>query len=240
MRTRTDAPRATASENASGTASHWNDPEVVEMFATRDPDVRMLELLDSFAAPAETPVLDLGCAGGRNTVALAERGFDVYAVDAAPAMVERTRGRVAALLGMGEAERRVRLGRMEDLRYFADGFFRLVVALGVFQAVPALELWHRAVAETARTLRRGDLLLVSHFTPASDLTGEALCAVPGEPTVFEGLPGGGRAVLLDRGELDAAFAIHGFVPDVPSRTVEVTLDAGRRRVTTNALYRRSA
>ena len=31
-------------------------------------------------------VLDLGCAGGRNTVLLAERGFDVWAVDASDAV----------------------------------------------------------------------------------------------------------------------------------------------------------
>ncbi|CAN5290076.1 hypothetical protein BH20GEM2_BH20GEM2_11240 [soil metagenome] len=207
------------------------------MFAARAPDVRMLDILERFSFPAETRVLDLGCAGGRNTIALAERGFDVYAVDSARAMVERTRGRISAVLGSAEAERRVRQRRMEDLREFADESFRLVVALGVFQAASTLALWHSAVAEARRVIGCGDLLLVSHFTPASDLTGDGLRTVPGEPTVYEGLPGGGRAVLLETAELDEAFARHGFVPEFRSRRVEVELAVGRR-VVTNALYRR--
>ncbi|CAN5372903.1 hypothetical protein BH23GEM4_BH23GEM4_02840 [soil metagenome] len=76
------------------------------MFAARAPDVRMLDILERFSFPAETRVLDLGCAGGRNTIALAESGFDVYAVDSARGMVERTRRRVAAVQGGPEAERR--------------------------------------------------------------------------------------------------------------------------------------
>ena len=93
----------------------WESAEQVETFAARAPDRRLLALLDAFERPEATRVLDLGCAGGRNTVVLAERGFDFCAIDASLAMVNKTRQRVAATVGAIEAQRRVRVGRMEDL-----------------------------------------------------------------------------------------------------------------------------
>ena len=59
----------------------WQKPEQVEAFAARPTDSRLTELLKSYRLPNQIRVLDLGCAGGRNTVILAEQGFDMYAVD---------------------------------------------------------------------------------------------------------------------------------------------------------------
>src|SRR5690606_29392878 len=183
-----------------------------------------------------TRVLDLGCAGGRNTVLLVERGFDVWAIDASPAMVERTRERVRSLLGPGAARERVQTGHMDDLSRFADGWFDLVVALGIYHSARSMREWDAAVGGTARVLRPGGRLLVNHFTPEVDLTGEGVRPVPGEPRVYDGLHGG-PGVLLDRGELVAAMAGHGFRPEVPCRTVRVETESGRR-VSVNALYRK--
>jgi 2-polyprenyl-3-methyl-5-hydroxy-6-metoxy-1,4-benzoquinol methylase len=69
----------------------WERPETVDRFASRDPDHRLQRLIGEYGRPAAIRALDLGCAGGRNTVLLAQRGFDVRALDASSAMVERTR-----------------------------------------------------------------------------------------------------------------------------------------------------
>lgn len=45
----------------------------------------------------------------------------------------------------------------------------------------------------------------------------------------------GRGILLDADALDAAMARHGLVPAVPSETVRVDTEHGRR-VSVNALY----
>jgi SAM-dependent methyltransferase len=214
----------------------WEDPERVERFAAREPDHRLVELLDGYDDPAATAVLDLGCAGGRNAELLARLGFQVHALDAAAAMVERTRDRLAPILGPEVAAERVRRGLMDRLPY-PDSFFHLVVALGVHHSARSREEWGRAVDETSRVLKSGGLLLFTQFTPATDLTGEGVRPVPGEDGVYEGLPGG-RAVLLDPSALDAAMEHRGLWPVVPTETATTSLETGRR-VSVNALYRKA-
>ena len=212
----------------------WERPEVVEQFASRAPDHRLVRLLDEYSEPSAIGVLDLGCAGGRNAVLLAERGFDVWAVDASAPMVERTRDRVAAVLGSDRARERVQHARMDDLSSFGAGSFDLVVALGVFHSAESMAEWELAVAETARVLKRGGKALVNHFTPEVDLTGDGIRPVPGQPGVYEGLSDG-PGVLLEADALDAAMARHGLLPIVPSETVRVPTEHGIR-VSVNALY----
>ncbi|MGE5415073.1 MAG: class I SAM-dependent methyltransferase [Syntrophomonadaceae bacterium] len=196
----------------------WDSPENVERFAAREPDVRLMELLREFPDPRRVRVLDVGCAAGRNAVALAERGFDVEALDASAAMVARTRERLAASLGEEEAARRVRVGRMDDLSAFGDGSFDIVVALGIYHCAQSREEWDRTLAESARVLKPGGRLLVSVFTPETDLTGGGIRAIPGEPGVYEGFDSGGRHVLVHAGELDREMARFGLSPVEPTRT----------------------
>lgn len=215
----------------------WEDPERVEEFASRPPDRRLLELLDAYEEPASVRVLDLGCAGGRNTVVLAERGFDFEAIDASEAMVAKTRERVESVVGREEASRRVQSGRMEDLGGFASGSFDLVVALGVYHGAESEAGWDRAIEETVRVLVPGGQLLVASFSPRADPKGEGLRVVPGTSHMYEGIESG-PLYLLEADEMDAGMLRHGLVPVVPTETVTVATELGHR-VTVNALYRKS-
>jgi SAM-dependent methyltransferase len=215
----------------------WGSRERVEEFASRPPDRRLLELLDDCADPAFMRVLDLGCAGGRNTIVLAHRGFDFHAVDASAAMVAKTRDRVESVLGPDEARRRVHLGRMEDLGRFAAESFALVVALGIYHGAEGRAGWDRAIDETVRVLAPGGQVLVASFSPRSDPKGEGLKAVPGAPHMYEGIESG-PLYLLAAEELDAGALRHGLVPVVPTETVTVPTELGQR-VTVNALYRKA-
>ena len=214
----------------------WERPEIVERFAVRPPDRRVLERLRALPVPSRLRVLDLGCAAGRNTEPLARAGCDVHALDASEAMVRRTRARLAPLLGPAEAERRVRTGRLDDLGEFPDGRFDLVLALGILDHAGSMAEWDRALAETSRVLAPGGEVEVSDFAPDARIEGRGAKPVRGEDHVFL-VPEEGRRVLLDVAAHDRAFAAHGLRP--VGRTGIVVRDAEHgRHVTVRGTYRK--
>lgn len=213
----------------------WEQADVVERFAERDPDHRLRALLEQSRFRPER-VLDIGCAGGRNTVFLAWHMIEVHAIDTSHAMRAETRTRLSRLLGDEIAEERVQSGAMDDLSRFSDASFDLVLSLGVLHQARSWPEWTRAADEAARVLRRGGLLLLSQFGPGTDLTGEGMPPVADEPHVFDGFHGG-RGVLLDGATIDAELERRGLTPDEPTRSVTVAMDPGQR-VSVNGLYRR--
>jgi len=214
--------------------SFWEQPENVERFASRPPDRRLEVLLNEYSDPAGTRVVDLGCAGGRNTLLLAERGFDVYAIDASAAMVEHTRQRVAALFGADGAAGRVWQGRMDQLGAFDTAWVDVVVALGILQSAESADEWERTLEQVARILKVGGRLLVANFAPGTELMGEPVRPVEGTAHVYEAA-GTLRFYLLEPAEIDAEMARHGLQPIAPTMSVEAAGDSGRH-VTVNALY----
>lgn len=66
---------------------YWKDPHRVKGFASKAVDKRLEDLLKNYSSPSHVRILDLGCAGGRNTIFLAEQGFDLWAVDFSGPMV---------------------------------------------------------------------------------------------------------------------------------------------------------
>lgn len=214
----------------------WERPDIVERFAAREPDRRLVGLVESEGA-ATLRSLDLGCAGGRNSRYLAEHGADVWALDASAAMVEATRSQLAASLGTEEAARRVRVGRMDDLGSFPDAGFDLVLLLGVLQNAGSDEEMGRTLDEVRRVTAAHGRCLVANFAPDSRPGGAPLARVAGEAHVFSGFGGPHRRItLLSPAELDAAFAARGFRPVTETASVVVPTERGHR-TTVNALYR---
>jgi SAM-dependent methyltransferase len=220
---------------SSDVSPFWMDPETVEIFASRDPDLRLVEILDNWAEPNDPQVLDLGCAGGRNTVLLAERGFDFQALDASRPMVTKTRERVSSIRGTAAAQQRVHFGAMEDLGAFPDASFNFVIALGVYHQASSLRQWHDAVEESARVLIDGGLVLVSGFTPDSQPEGRPLAPESDSRDMYAGFSSG-PLCLFGKDDHDREMATHGFEPEVSTETVNVKTELGYR-VTLNALYR---
>src|SRR5690625_4962758 len=230
-----------------GTA-FWERPEMVARMAERPADRRLVQLFagegvfgDAHSAWRPGPVprlLDVGCAGGRNTVWAAQHGADVHALDASVAMVRETRKRLAAVSGTDAARARVRQGRMRDLGRWPDGCFDLVVALGVLQDAAGYGEWTETLAAMSRVLRPGGLCLVANFGPDSEPQGRPLETVPGERYGRLGFgPADRHMTLPDKNELDAEFLAHGLVPALP--TEEARTETGNGfRTTLNALYRR--
>jgi len=214
--------------------SYWEQKEQVERFAGRDVDKRLVVLINDYPDPSSIRVLDLGCAGGRNAVVLAERGFDFHAIDASAAMVSKTKDRVAAIRGMEFAEQRVLQRTMDDLSFSSEGQFDLIIALGILHNARSDDEWNQTHSELNRVTRSGSRLLVSNFSSESNPTGEGLSKVTESRHVYEGF-GAGRMYLMPADDLDEEFKRYGFVPEVPTETVKKPTENGFR-VTVNGLY----
>lgn len=218
------------------TGAFWERPEVVERFASREPDTRLREWLSNNERPGRLRVLDIGCAGGRNTELLAELGCDLHAIDASEAMVSRTRLRVGFVIGEREAARRIRVGRMENLGAFAERSFDLLLALGVYHSAPDRSSFELAIAESSRVLDEGGELLLASFAPGTVLNGVPLRPLPDEPGVHVGHESG-RYFLLDAEGLDEMLARFDLLPVEPTRVVQAG-DEASIRLTVNGWYRK--
>lgn len=98
--------------------------------------------------------LDLGCGAGGDTLWLAQRGWQVTAVDISRTAVDRVRAR-AHELGVGS---RVTAEQHDLARSFPGGSFDLVSAQYLHTPFPLPR--SRVLATAARALRPGGLLLV--------------------------------------------------------------------------------
>lgn len=107
-------------------------------------DVRLRALRDALGPLTGQRVLDLGCGKGRFGRRLAEAGAEVVGLDLSAAMLAQAQG----LERVRASARRLPL---------ADGSFDAVIAVEVFEHLPALR---EVLAETRRVLRPGGVLAV--------------------------------------------------------------------------------
>ena len=214
----------------------WEDDEQVQKFAEREPDHRFVEVIKIYPEPHKITVLDLGCAGGRNTVILAEKEFQFRALDASAAMIRKTRERISALIGPKKAREWVKKGSMDDLSCFCDQLFDFIIALGIYHNALSQAQWDRALAESARVIKPGGRILVSNFGPDSQPEGLPLIPQQTEPNVYDGF-GPGPLYLIDAVSLDREMKRFGFMPLQPTETVVTPTEKGQR-VTINGLYQK--
>jgi ubiquinone/menaquinone biosynthesis C-methylase UbiE len=139
-------------------AAQWRDvyeEESVEGEIYRKRLAIVLEWIDQLALPLGEQFLEIGCGGGLSSVALAQRGYVVQAMDSVPAMLNSTRESVARA-GVSSSVV-TSLGDAHSLA-FLDNFFGLVLAIGV---MPYLHSPKKALEEMARVLKPGGFLLVT-------------------------------------------------------------------------------
>lgn len=115
----------------------------------------VLGFVDQLALEANSEVLDVGCGAGLASVALAERGHFVEALDVSPAMVKSTREHA---MQAGVSQRvKARRGNASELA-FPNETFHLVLAIGVTAWLNSLEV---PLDEIARVLKPGGFLVIS-------------------------------------------------------------------------------
>jgi SAM-dependent methyltransferase len=137
-------------------AGHYRTPDN-EVFFEKAFDYVVGEL----KPPPGSLVLDVGCGSCAHSVRLARRGLRVRAVDFSESALAMARDYVEAR-GLGD---RIELGRESLLGLsFPDESFDYALCWGVLMHIPEVE---RAVAELARVLRPGGMLVVSEGNMSS-------------------------------------------------------------------------
>ncbi len=119
----------------------------VQAETIRDRHAAVLDWIDTLALEPGSKVLEIGCGAGFMAIALAQRGFRVYAIDSAESMIEQAHqnameSRVTDLLSLD-------IGDVYTLA-FDDESFDLVLAIGV---IPWLERADLAIQQMARVTK---------------------------------------------------------------------------------------
>ncbi len=115
----------------------------------------VLKWVDQLAMPLGEQILEIGCGGGLSSVALAQRGYLVQAMDSVADMLNSTRESVARA-GVSSSVL-TSLGDAHSLA-FPNNVFGLVLAIGV---IPYLHSPKKALGEMARVLKPGGFLVVT-------------------------------------------------------------------------------
>ena len=176
-----------------------------------------LQWIAAMGLPRGARILDAGCGAGVATVALAQQGYRVDAVDPAPAMITMTRRKVDSASLAGNVD--VRLADVHALDE-ESGVYDVVIALGL---VPWLHSPDRALKELSRVLKPGGYLIATCANRrAISVMLEPLQSPPLEPvrrSVARSLravglrrvpPHGERARLYRRREFDRYIAQAGL------------------------------
>ena len=139
-------------------SSYWKDVYAitgVQAEIIQDRHAAILAWVDSLALAPDSPVLEVGCGAGFLSVALAQRGLRVHAIDSVEAMVEQAR-RQAAESGTADLLS-PDVGDIYALA-FGDEAFDLVIANGVF---PWLDQPEEAMKEVARVTRAEGYIILT-------------------------------------------------------------------------------
>jgi len=112
-----------------------------------DPEPLVVRALEALPAPPATPVLDVGCGGGRHLVWLERQGFPAHGTDSAPNGLARAR----AWLQREERAVRIALADMRDLPFVSDRFGAAIAYHVLYHGLRADV--RRALAEVERVLR---------------------------------------------------------------------------------------
>lgn len=139
-------------------AQYWKDvyqAGTLSAVIYRERRSAVLSMVNNLRLPIRSRILEVGCGAGSTSVALAEKGYRVNAVDTVEGMLELTRQ--AANEARVGADLEVSLADICQLS-FPSRHFALALAVGVFAW---LEQPRQALAELHRVIRAGGYVIIT-------------------------------------------------------------------------------
>jgi SAM-dependent methyltransferase len=122
----------------------YADPSIMPI--PEEPEPFVVRALLALPAPRSTPVLDVGCGGGRHLVWLERQGFTAYGMDSAPQGLAHARARLQREGGVV----RVALADMRRLPFVGDRFGAVIAHHVLYHAT--VDGMRSALAEVGRVL----------------------------------------------------------------------------------------
>ena len=187
--------------------SPWSAPGTVAGFAQSSPNETLVRFAAAERARGGTCALDIGCGAARNTMPLAQMGWNVLGVDLSQPMIEAAAARVEREGVVGSRPAGARADGHDPGR---DRSIDLIVAHGIWNLARSGAEFRRAVREAARVARPGAALFVFTFSRRTIAADAA--PVAGETFVFTQFSGQPQ-VFLTAEQLVAELGAAGFVPD---------------------------
>lgn len=127
-----------------------------------------MRYIQKFLKPG-AKILEIGAATGRYSIALAEMGYDVTAVDLTPKNVEIMKAKSRNLKNF-----ECMVADALDLSKFADETFDMVLNLGPMYHLFNKKDKQRAVVETIRVAKKGGICMFAYIPCASLMAGYGL------------------------------------------------------------------
>lgn len=188
--------------------SPWSAPGTVAGFVTSPPNEVLLRYATGRRAPGTRPVaIDVGCGAGRNSVPLAESGWEVFGTDLSWPMLQAAMDRART----GHLSERIHLALAAmDRLPVRNGSADLVIAHGIWNLAQSTAEFRRGVREAARIARHGAGLFV--FTFSRHTLPDTVTPVEGEAFVYTEFSGQPQCFLTDAQLIEEVGAA-GFVPD---------------------------
>lgn len=169
-------------------------------------------------------MLDLGCGGGRNTVMLSQKNFNVYGCDSSSAMIRETQEKLRGICNCEKPNERILLSEMSMLP-FKNEFFDIILSNGVIHNAFNVEEYKRTLNECYRTLKEESTLYLSIFT--SDTIDSEVKLVEGTSNIYI-TPDGLRMVLFNKEEIIKLLAAIGFRLTDICELYDIQVETGTR------------
>jgi len=148
--------------------TEWNHILKRKDYAPEEPSRLVVNLIPALEKKGAKRILDLGCGAGRNTLYLAEKGFEVHGIDVSETALKTTKKRLEKRKLKAELVK----GDMKALPY-SNSCFDAIICINAIYHQRRMQI-EKTISEIFRTLRKGGVFLANFHSKRSSRYGKGI------------------------------------------------------------------